>query len=168
MIESKIKWVQINKFKLNKILLKYKENNKKKVKKKSKKKIINLVTDENNRMPTNNNNNVCVGSSGECTSYVLRIAVKARSRALGPIHPSFNLVMYLRDGLYDFLPDNAHELASGRLFISLTRVSDRKNVLISQFDTKDDLIQVRVRTRDPGAKNKKIKLYFLFLGCPGG
>ena len=103
-------------------------------------------------------------SSGECTSYVLRIAVKARSRALGPIHPSFNLVMYLRDGLYDFLPDNAHELASGRLFISLTRVSDRKNVLISQFDTKDDLIQVRVRTSDLvlGRERKKLLLFFIF------
>lgn len=90
------------------------------------------------------NNKLLSCSTGECTSYVLNIAVKARSRALGPMHPSFNLVKYLRDGLYDFLPDNAHEIATGHLFVSLTRVSDRKNILISHFDSKDDLIQVRI------------------------
>ena len=79
---------------------------------------------------------------GESTSYILDVALKARERALGPLHPSFNVVKYLRDGLNAFLPPNAHELASGRLFISLTRVSDQQNVLVNQFETKEDLIQV--------------------------
>lgn len=40
------------------------------------------------------------------------------------------------------LPVNAHELCSERLFISLTRYRDFKNVVVSQFDTRDELIQV--------------------------
>ena len=43
----------------------------------------------------------------------------------------------------EVLPDNAHELASGRLFISFTRVSDRKNVVVSEYNTKEELIQVQ-------------------------
>lgn len=42
------------------------------------------------------------------------------------------------------LPENAHELCSGRLFISLTRYKDFKNVVVSQFETRDELIQVSV------------------------
>lgn len=82
--------------------------------------------------------------SGECTSFTLRLATKARSRSLGPLHPSFNLVKILRDALNLVLPDNAHEIASGKLFISLTRVSDRQPVLVSQYDSKEELIQVRL------------------------
>lgn len=40
------------------------------------------------------------------------------------------------------LPDDAHKRVSGRLHISVTRVSDGKNVILSQFDSKEDLIQV--------------------------
>lgn len=79
---------------------------------------------------------------GEATSYILNVALKARSRALGPLHPSFNIVKYLRDGMEAFLPSDAHIKASGHLFVSLTRVYDRKNVLVSQFDTREDLIEV--------------------------
>ena len=85
-----------------------------------------------------------VGILGECTTYVIRIATQARSRALGPLHPRFNMVMYLRDGLEEFLPEDAHVISTGRLHVSLTRVSDRKNVIINQFDTREDLIQVRL------------------------
>jgi len=80
--------------------------------------------------------------AGECTTFTLNLALQARSRALGPLSPSFALVKNLRVALDKFLPDNAHEIASGRLHISLTRVSDKQNVLISQFTDKSDLIDV--------------------------
>lgn len=70
------------------------------------------------------------------------VAKEARKRNLGPLHPSFNLVKILKNGLYKNLPDNAHELASGKLCISLTRVSDGENVLVSDFGSKEELIQV--------------------------
>lgn len=40
------------------------------------------------------------------------------------------------------LPDDAHKRATGKLHISLTRVSDGQNVIMSKFETKEDLIKV--------------------------
>ncbi|XP_077994725.1 patatin-like phospholipase domain-containing protein 2 [Glandiceps talaboti] len=79
---------------------------------------------------------------GECTEDVLEIVIRARSRALGPLHPSFNVSKILQDGLRKVLPKDAHLKASGRLFISLTRLSDGANVMMSEFETREDLIQV--------------------------
>ena len=70
------------------------------------------------------------------------MAIKARARALGPFHPSFDVNKIIYDGLVKTLPDDCHKRATGRLYISATRVSDGKNVLISQFDSKEDLIRV--------------------------
>ncbi|XP_078332618.1 patatin-like phospholipase domain-containing protein 4 isoform X2 [Crassostrea virginica] len=84
---------------------------------------------------------MCGIDIGECTSFVLRLATKARSRALGPLHPSFDISRILRDVLDSILPDNAHEIVKGRLYVSLTRVSDRQPVLVSEFHSKADLIQ---------------------------
>lgn len=67
---------------------------------------------------------------------------EARKRFLGPLHPSFNLVKIIRGCLLKTLPADSHERASGRLGISLTRVSDGENVIITHFDSKEELIQV--------------------------
>lgn len=83
----------------------------------------------------------CEVPLGETTTYILRVAVRARHRALGPLHPGFDINGIIHDGLCKLLPENAHKLCSGRLFISLTRVSDGKNVLMSEFETRDQLIQ---------------------------
>lgn len=71
------------------------------------------------------------------------MAKEARKRNLGPLHPSFNLVKVLKSGLDRDLPSDAHLLASGRLCVSLTRVSDGENVLVSEFNSKEELIQVK-------------------------
>ncbi|CDW57522.1 Phospholipase, patatin family [Trichuris trichiura] len=81
--------------------------------------------------------NLCLG---QVCSDILRVSILARQRALGPLHPSFNLTSIIREGLVTFLPDNAHKMASGRLFISLTRLSDGVNFLVSEYKSKDDLI----------------------------
>ena len=59
----------------------------------------------------------------------------------------------------EVLPDNAHELASGRLFISFTRVSDRKNVVVSEYNTKEELIQVQSLK---GSKNTEFSKYGIY------
>lgn len=78
----------------------------------------------------------------------MKIVIQARSRALGPLHPSFNIVKILREGLRNILPPNAHKLASGRLHVSLTRFSDGKNVVVNQFDSKEELIQASIELSD--------------------
>ncbi|XP_030626173.1 patatin-like phospholipase domain containing 3 [Chanos chanos] len=80
----------------------------------------------------------------KCCKDVIELTKEARKRNLGPLHPSFNLVKVLRTGLQRDLPQNAHTLASGRLCVSLTRVSDGENVLVSDFDSKDELIQALI------------------------
>ncbi|XP_050303227.1 1-acylglycerol-3-phosphate O-acyltransferase Pnpla3-like isoform X3 [Anthonomus grandis grandis] len=78
---------------------------------------------------------------GQTTSDILRVATEARKRSLGPFNPSFNIHQLLLEGLEKFLPDDAHIRVSGKLHISLTRVYDGKNVLVTQFDTREELIQ---------------------------
>lgn len=72
------------------------------------------------------------------------MAKEARKRNLGPLHPTFNLVKVIKTGLDRDLPSDAHTLASGRLCVSLTRVSDGENVLVSEFNSKDELIQALI------------------------
>ncbi|XP_045873179.1 patatin-like phospholipase domain-containing protein 2 [Meles meles] len=83
----------------------------------------------------------CLGEAG---ANIIEVSKEARKRFLGPLHPSFNLVKTIRGCLVKTLPDDSHERASGRLGISLTRVSDGENVIISQFGSKDELIQANV------------------------
>ncbi len=79
--------------------------------------------------------------SGEMTSDFFRIVNEARSHSLGPFSPSFNIQTCLLEGLQKFLPPNAHELVSGRLHISLTRVYDGKNVIVSKFNSREELLE---------------------------
>lgn len=81
----------------------------------------------------------------KCCEDVIEVAKEARKRNLGPLHPTFNLIKVLRSGLNRNLPSDAHTLASKQLCISLTRVSDGENVLVSEFDSKEELIQVRTK-----------------------
>ncbi|XP_012146689.1 brummer isoform X2 [Megachile rotundata] len=78
---------------------------------------------------------------GEITSNVLRVAREARQRTLGPFSPSFNVQEILLESLQKFLPNDAHIRVSGKLHISLTRVYDGKNVIVSQFSSREDLLQ---------------------------
>ncbi|KAM6961896.1 patatin-like phospholipase domain containing 3 [Tautogolabrus adspersus] len=80
----------------------------------------------------------------KCCEDVIEVAKEARKRNLGPLHPTFNLVKVIKTGLDRDLPSDAHVLASGRLCISLTRVSDGENVLVSEFNSKDELIQALI------------------------
>lgn len=73
---------------------------------------------------------------------VIKLSNRAKSFSLGPLHPCFQIVETVRRAFEKMLPDNAHEMASGKLHISLTRVPDLKNVIVSQFFSKEDLIEV--------------------------
>lgn len=70
------------------------------------------------------------------------MATEARKHRLGPLHPAYNLLQIVEESLQKLLPEDAHVRASGKLCVSLTRVSDGRNLLVSQFDSRDELIQV--------------------------
>ncbi|KAE8296222.1 Patatin-like phospholipase domain-containing protein 2 [Larimichthys crocea] len=84
---------------------------------------------------------VCLGEAG---ANIIDVAKEARKRFLGPMHPSFNLVKIVRHMLRHTLPADCHHEASGRLGISLTRVSDGENVLVSHFNSKEEVVQACV------------------------
>lgn len=73
---------------------------------------------------------------------MLNLARTARTRPLGVLHPAFSLQRLLRDALLEKLPADAHLRASGRLCVSLTRLADGRNVLVSQFESREELVQV--------------------------
>lgn len=70
------------------------------------------------------------------------MATQARSKSLGPFNPKFNIQTILFDGLAQVLPEDAHIKCSGKLHVSLTRVRDGKNVIISEFSSREELMQV--------------------------
>ncbi|KAL1460006.1 hypothetical protein WDU94_011947, partial [Cyamophila willieti] len=78
---------------------------------------------------------------GEITSDVLRLVGEARRRVIGPFSPSFSVQDCLREGLEKALPLDAHLKVNGKLHVSLTRIYDGKNVIVSHFNSREDLIQ---------------------------
>lgn len=84
--------------------------------------------------------------TGEAGASIIDVAKEARKRFLGPMHPSFNLVKIVRHMLRRTLPADCHHQANGRLGISLTRVTDGENVLVSHFNDKEELVQVCIQS----------------------
>lgn len=81
--------------------------------------------------------------TGEAGAGIIDVAKEARKRFLGPMHPSFNLVKIMRTIMHRVLPPDGHSRATGRLGISLTRVTDGENVLVTHFNSNEELVQVR-------------------------
>uniref|UniRef100_A0A8C7ECX3 Patatin like phospholipase domain containing 1 n=1 Tax=Nothoprocta perdicaria TaxID=30464 RepID=A0A8C7ECX3_NOTPE len=73
--------------------------------------------------------------------YFFESAREVRKTILGPLSPKCSLLRNIRSLLQRTLPENSHQVASGRLHISLTRVVDGQNVMVSEFNSKEDLIQ---------------------------
>jgi hypothetical protein len=67
------------------------------------------------------------------------------SRLMGCLCDSKYFYYHLWD---DYLPPNAHVRCSGRLFISITEFPSMRNKVISQFESREELIWVIVGERD--------------------
>nr|UJU86733.1 adipose triglyceride lipase [Mylopharyngodon piceus] len=80
----------------------------------------------------------CLGEAG---ANIIDVAKEARKRILGPMHPSFNLVKIIRTMMHRTLPPDSYSKATGRLGISLTRVTDGENVLMTHFNSNEELVQ---------------------------
>lgn len=79
--------------------------------------------------------------TGSMVSDFFRVVNEARRYSLGPFSPSFNIQTCLLEGLQKHLPEDTHKRVSGRLHISLTRVYDGQNVIISEFDSREEVLQ---------------------------
>ncbi|XP_068958936.1 patatin-like phospholipase domain-containing protein 5 [Petaurus breviceps papuanus] len=76
-----------------------------------------------------------------CCSNLMDILKEVQAKSIGIFHPSYDILDFVKRRLQKHLPDNVHELASQRMGVSLTRWPDGKNVIITHFATRDELIQ---------------------------
>lgn len=70
----------------------------------------------------------------------LQTATEARKWAMGAFTPGFDFGNHLNGG-FETLPPDAHLRASGRLHVSVTRMKDMSNVMISKWNSREELIQ---------------------------
>uniref|UniRef100_A0A3Q3WD30 PNPLA domain-containing protein n=1 Tax=Mola mola TaxID=94237 RepID=A0A3Q3WD30_MOLML len=70
---------------------------------------------------------------------MLHFAKQMKTFTLGPFNPSINVLHWLEFILHKHLPSNAHQLATGRLAVAVTRMTDRKPVIMSDFGSKEDV-----------------------------
>ncbi|NWI12915.1 PLPL1 protein, partial [Crypturellus soui] len=84
---------------------------------------------------------VCGINLDDLKEYFFVSAREFRNTILGPLSPKCSLMENIKKLLQRTLPENSHQVASGRLHISLTRVVDGQNVMVSEFSSKEDLIQ---------------------------
>ena len=73
---------------------------------------------------------------------MLHFARQMKAFTLGPFNPSVNVFHWLEYILHKYLPFDAHQLASGRLAVAMTRLIDGKHFVMSEFQSKEDLVQV--------------------------
>ncbi|XP_015991185.2 patatin-like phospholipase domain-containing protein 5 [Rousettus aegyptiacus] len=79
-----------------------------------------------------------------CCSSLLGLVHKAEQLSLGTFHPAFTPVEYLEPMLQLLLPPDAHILASQRLGISLTRWPGGDNFIVTEFASRDEVIQALI------------------------
>ncbi|KAM9350976.1 patatin-like phospholipase domain-containing protein 2 [Symphorus nematophorus] len=72
---------------------------------------------------------------------MLHFAEQMKAFTLGPLNPSINVFHWLELILHKYLPSNAHQLANGRLAVATTRLPDSKLIILSEFQSKEDVVQ---------------------------
>ena len=70
------------------------------------------------------------------------LAKTIRRKPLGAITPGYRMARDVEQMLDRILPPDAHEVARGKLHVSLTDVKTKENVIMSEFDSRQELIEV--------------------------
>ncbi|XP_027389243.1 patatin-like phospholipase domain-containing protein 4 isoform X6 [Bos indicus x Bos taurus] len=83
-----------------------------------------------------------VSQTCECNKFTYDFAEEIRRQSFGALTPGYDFMARLRSGVESILPTNAHELAHGRLHVSITNTRTRRNCLVSSFPSREDLIKV--------------------------
>uniref|UniRef100_A0A8C6FPL5 Patatin like phospholipase domain containing 4 n=2 Tax=Moschus moschiferus TaxID=68415 RepID=A0A8C6FPL5_MOSMO len=78
----------------------------------------------------------------ECNKFTYDFAEEIRRQSFGALTPGYDFMARLRSGVESILPANAHELAHGRLHVSISNARTRRNCLVSSFPSREDLVEV--------------------------
>ncbi|XP_074536771.1 patatin-like phospholipase domain-containing protein 4 [Halichoeres trimaculatus] len=84
---------------------------------------------------------VCEMSPASIRDEVLNFAKQMKAFTLGPFNPSINVMHWLESVLNKYLPPDAHQLANGRLAVAMTRMTDSKLTIMSEFLSREDVVQ---------------------------
>ncbi|XP_036367011.1 patatin-like phospholipase domain-containing protein 4 isoform X1 [Octopus sinensis] len=77
----------------------------------------------------------------DCVKFAYDLADEIHAQPLGVLTPKYSLMKSLEKFLDDKLPHNAHEMASGRLYVSVTNMESRRNETLSHFSSRQELVQ---------------------------
>lgn len=92
--------------------------------------------------------------SASSTDEYLRVLnvglAEVKKSFLGPLSPSCKMVPMMRRFLYQVLPEDSYKAATGKLHVSLTRLTDGESVVVSEYTSKEELIEARGRGRGGG------------------
>lgn len=77
----------------------------------------------------------------EMASFIIDGIYDSRKAAVGALSPGFRPNSLIRQGLEKYLPEDAHLQVNGKLHVSLTRVKDGQSLVVSQFDTREEVIE---------------------------
>ncbi|CAN9516060.1 unnamed protein product [Ophioblennius macclurei] len=72
---------------------------------------------------------------------LIGFAKQLKNFPLGPLSPSINVFNWLERVLHKHLPSDAHRLSSGRLAVAVTRLTDGQQIVISEYQSKEDVVQ---------------------------
>lgn len=75
-------------------------------------------------------------------SQLMALVKQVEQLSLGIFHPAYAPIEHVKRKLQAILPANIHILASQRLGVSLTHWSDGRNVMVTDFSSRDEVIQV--------------------------
>lgn len=91
----------------------------------------------------------CSLLSASSTDEYLRVlnvgVAEVKKSFLGPLAPSCKMVQMMRQFLYEVLPEDSYKATTGKLHVSLTRFTDGENVVVSEYTSKEELIEARGR-----------------------
>nr|XP_016848817.1 PREDICTED: patatin-like phospholipase domain-containing protein 1 isoform X2 [Anolis carolinensis] len=83
----------------------------------------------------------CDGDLDAFQECLFKAVEDSRRSFWGPFSPFVGVFRTLKEGLIKNLSENSHQKASGKLYLSLTRVSNLQNVMVSEYKSKEDLIE---------------------------
>ena len=85
---------------------------------------------------------ICPDKVPQCKKIALELASTVREQKFGAFKSGFRLSSHVEKMADSVLPENAHDKANGRVYLSITGKNSKKNYVISKYKSRADLIQV--------------------------
>ena len=75
-------------------------------------------------------------------TFCYELAEMTRHHPFGVLNRKCDLLQHVRQQFQHVMPLNAYQVASGRLFVSVTDNVSKKNVVVSKYKSNEELTEV--------------------------